>query len=217
MTNIKQPSLGIRNNNPGNIKRSNDPWQGLSDVQDDPKFFKFKTMAYGIRALARTLITYQDKYNIRTIKEVAQRYAPTTENDTVNYCMVVSEVSKTHENKILNFHTYEDLEPVIRGIIFIENGGANKKYITQDDIDEGLRMAGVPRVKPLVKSRTMQAATVAATGGAMQVVAEMANTLSPAVSLFERIAGYFPYLGAVLLLAGIGYIIYSKIKERKRY
>ena len=49
----------------------------------------------------------------------------------------------------------------------------------------------------------------------MQVVAEMANTLSPAVSLFERIAGYFPYLGAVLLLAGIGYIIYSKIKERK--
>ena len=117
----------------------------------------------------------------------------------------------------MDFHSHKDLEPVIRGIIFIENGGSNKKYITQDDIDEGLRMAGVPRVKPLVKSRTMQAATVAATGGAMQVVAEMANTLSPAVSLFERVAGYFPYLGAVLLLAGIGYIIYSKIKERKRY
>ena len=32
-------------------------------------------MAYGIRALARVLITHQDKYNIRTIKEVAQRYA----------------------------------------------------------------------------------------------------------------------------------------------
>ena len=174
-------------------------------------------MAYGIRALARILITYQDKYNIRTIKEVAQRYAPQNENDTVNYYMVVSEVSKIHENKILNFHNYEDLEPIIRGIIFIVNGGANKKYVTQDDIDEGLRMAGVPRVKPLAKSRTMQAATVAVTGGAMQVVAEMANTLSPAVSLFERIAGYFPYLGAALLLAGIGYIIYSKIKERKRY
>lgn len=217
MTEKKQPSRGIRNNNPGNIKRSNDPWQGLSYVQADPEFFQFKTMAYGIRALARILITYQDKYNIRTIKEVAQRYAPQNENDTVNYYMVVSEVSKIHENKILNFHNYEDLEPIIRGIIFIENGGANKKYVTQDDIDEGLRMAGVPRVKPLAKSRTMQAATVAVTGGAMQVVAEMANTLSPAVSLFERVAGYFPYLGAVLLLAGIGYIIYSKIKERKRY
>ena len=106
---------------------------------------------------------------------------------------------------------------LFRSVSQARYGGANKKYITQDDIDEGLRMAGVPRVKPLVKSRTMQAATVAVTGGAMQVVAEMANTLSPAVSLFERIAGYFPYLGAVLLLAGIGYIIYSKIKERKRY
>jgi seryl-tRNA synthetase len=54
---------GIRNNNPGNIRRNGDPWQGLAERQGDVEFFTFKTIPiYGIRALARTLIAYQDKH-----------------------------------------------------------------------------------------------------------------------------------------------------------
>ena len=52
---------GIRNNNPGNIRRNGDPWQGLAKEQNDREFFTFKSAVYGIRALARLLITYQDK------------------------------------------------------------------------------------------------------------------------------------------------------------
>lgn len=33
-------------------------------------------MVYGIRAIATTLITYRNKYNIETIKKMAKRYAP---------------------------------------------------------------------------------------------------------------------------------------------
>lgn len=54
---------GIRNNNPGNLEWG-DPWQGLDpDGQaQDKRFVVFKDPAMGIRAIARTLITYQDKY-----------------------------------------------------------------------------------------------------------------------------------------------------------
>ena len=119
----KKISRGIRNNNPGNIRLSNDPWQGLAEVQNDKEFFKFKSMVYGIRAIARTLITYQDKYNIRTIKKMAERYAPSADgNDTVDYYMKVCAISGIlNHDKVLDFHKYEDLEPVIRGIIYKEN------------------------------------------------------------------------------------------------
>lgn len=217
MENNDKLPRGIRNNNPGNIKRSNDPWQGLATIQNDDKFFQFKTMAYGIRALARTLITYQDKYDIRTVEQFVARYAPASENDVDNYIGVVSREAKIHKKVKLNFHNYEDLEPIVRGILRMENGVIWKKYIRQGDIDEGLRLAGVPHNKPLAKSKTVQAATVAATGGALQVIAEAANNLAPAVSLFEQVISWFPYLGAVLIVAGLGYIIYSKFKERSRY
>ena len=40
---------GIRNHNPGNIRRSQDPWQGLASAQNDPEFFIFQSAIYGIR------------------------------------------------------------------------------------------------------------------------------------------------------------------------
>ena len=46
----KQPR-GIRNNNPGNIRRNGDPWQGLAKDQTDREFFTFQSAVYGIRAL----------------------------------------------------------------------------------------------------------------------------------------------------------------------
>ncbi len=41
---------GIRNNNPLNIRRSKDKWQGLRALQTDTAFCQFETMAYGWRA-----------------------------------------------------------------------------------------------------------------------------------------------------------------------
>ena len=48
---------GIRNHNPGNLRKSNDPWQGLAPDQTDPDFLQFESSKWGIRALARTLIS----------------------------------------------------------------------------------------------------------------------------------------------------------------
>jgi hypothetical protein len=35
---------GIRNNNPGNLRRNSDPWQGLAERQGDVEFFTFKSI-----------------------------------------------------------------------------------------------------------------------------------------------------------------------------
>ena len=41
---------GIRNNNPLNVRRSKDKWQGMKPLQTDPQFCQFETMPYGWRA-----------------------------------------------------------------------------------------------------------------------------------------------------------------------
>ena len=60
-----------------------------------------KRWVYGIRALARVLITYQDKYNIRTIKggmNVKCANHGKRHGKLLHGC---SSSCKTHENKIL--------------------------------------------------------------------------------------------------------------------
>lgn len=82
---VYQKVRGIRNNNPGNIKRSNDKWQGLSADQNDPVFFQFDTVEYGIRAMLKILTNYRKKYGLSTVRQIIDRWAPEIENPTSKY------------------------------------------------------------------------------------------------------------------------------------
>lgn len=75
---------GIRNNNPGNIRKGA-KWQGLSAEQTDPEFCVFSRPEYGIRALCRVLRTYQRKHGLRDVQNIINRFAPSIENDTDSY------------------------------------------------------------------------------------------------------------------------------------
>ena len=84
---------GTRNNNPLNIRRSADRWEGTRSEQTDPSFVQFETMAYGYRAAWKTLESYwnhfhrmRQPFNVTTI---IHRWAPPTENDTQNYIRTV--------------------------------------------------------------------------------------------------------------------------------
>lgn len=76
---------GLRNNNPGNIRRSSDRWLGLAPVQADPDFFQFAYISYGYRALIITLQNYRRKHGLQTIADMIRRWAPTNENNTAAY------------------------------------------------------------------------------------------------------------------------------------
>ena len=84
----------IRNNNPLNIRRSKDQWQGLDAKQNDPSFFKFESMAMGWRAAFVILTkTYYRKYRLFTIRKIINRWAPSNENDTEAYIKKVSDLT----------------------------------------------------------------------------------------------------------------------------
>lgn len=79
------PTRGIRNNNPANIRHSSSRWIGLSSVQADNEFCQFDDLKFGIRAFLILCRTYYKKYGIRTIPQFLNRFAPLSENDTLAY------------------------------------------------------------------------------------------------------------------------------------
>ena len=86
---MKKLPRGLRNCNPGNIRTTRDRWQGLRPVQADPEFFQFETMAWGYRALMRTLQNYRLRHGCRTVADFIGRWAPSVENDTTGYVRFV--------------------------------------------------------------------------------------------------------------------------------
>ncbi len=85
---------GIRNNNPLNIRRSKDQWQGLRVIQADAQFCQFETMEYGWRAAFVLLTrTYYHKYRLYTIRAIVSKWAPTNENNTEAYIRNVSRLT----------------------------------------------------------------------------------------------------------------------------
>ena len=83
---------GIRNNNPLNIRRSGDKWQGLKAQQEDREFYQFSEMAYGWRAAFVILCkTYYGKYKLKTIRALITRWAPPKENNTEAYIRRVTD------------------------------------------------------------------------------------------------------------------------------
>ena len=93
---------GLRNNNPLNIRRSSDKWQGLSASQEDKEFFQFLCAAYGWRA-AFVILTksYYAKRGINTIEGIISRWAPSNENNTEGYIRRVCECTGLDRRQIL--------------------------------------------------------------------------------------------------------------------
>jgi hypothetical protein len=126
---------GIRNNNPGNIRRSPTIWQGESQGAGDPDFVTFTDPVYGIRAIARILLTY-DRDGLQTVSEIINRWAPRTENATDAYVQAVSTAVGTDEYAALNVPAM--LPQLIKAIIEHENG---EQPYTDEQIAKGIELA----------------------------------------------------------------------------
>ena len=217
MTN-KTPARGIRNNNPGNLRRTDDPWQGLAKPQTDTEFFVFQSPIYGIRALARTLIRYQDKHRLCTIRQIIGRWAPNTENNTAEYIESVAAYTGFTSDQTLDMHAYADLKPLVEAIIRHENG---QQPYTAAQVDKALVLAGVePPPKNLQHTRTVkggQAATAATVGlGALQAAQD---SLAPARDTLQTLVPYLDVAKWLLLaitLIGIGVMIWARIDDNRK-
>lgn len=117
---IYNQSRGLRNNNPGNIRKSGDPWLGLAAEQPDHEFFTFTEPQFGIRALAKVLMNYRRLYGLNTIDAIIRRWAPPSENDTDAYIRAVASRTGIPAKASLNLPA--DLDVLVPAIIRHENG-----------------------------------------------------------------------------------------------
>lgn len=225
MTRTSAP-LGVYLNNPGNIEKG-DPWQGLATEQTHSRFATFEGPEWGIRAIARTLITYFDNRDahdgskIDTTLEIIERWAPASDgNPTAQYANYLAgrvgqalgkAVSATDT---INLYDERVMRALVEGIIQFENGSnPYPKHV----ITNALTLAGIkPAATKATKDPTVLATTAAASTSTVAVVLESSDAITKAV---EGILPYSSSMGVVLALLTVGFTVlavYAKLKERKQ-
>lgn len=145
---------GIRNYNPGNIERNGTRWQGMAvDQSRDDRFVVFIDPLWGIRAIARTLITYQDKRRARdgsridSVREIIERWAPAHENDTSAYAKhVATALGIGPDDERVDVYDFHTMHALVSAIIRHENGPGplpGGRWYADGLIADGLVLAGI--------------------------------------------------------------------------
>lgn len=119
---IKMKPRGLRNCNPGNIRITKDEWKGLREEQTDKDFFQFESMAWGYRALIKTLQNYRKLHDCWTIGDFIRRYAPPTENHTTAYIRTVCEKMGVPPEYVPNVDDKATMCLMAYAISYYENG-----------------------------------------------------------------------------------------------
>lgn len=215
------PTRGVTNNNPGNIRRSNDKWAGLADEQLDPQFFTFKSPEYGIRAICRLLLTYQAR-GIDTVRRIITTWAPVVENDTEAYISDVARRCNVGPNDTLDVDQEDVMRELVIAIIVHENGAQPYPISV---INDGMRLAGVADIAPapVMASKTSQGAAittigagVAAASETVRQVGEVRDTVDQATDIMAWLLHFGPWIAVAFIVAGTALAFYDHMRKRAR-
>jgi len=143
---------GFLNCNPGNLDRSEPPWNGeirdiakcVNDVQraelTHGRFCVFVDAEHGIRAMVKNLRAYRDRLGIRTVRSFISRWAPPNENNTAGYIQRVCEAAAVEPDHPVDIEVRRVMRAIVTGIIMVECGG---NPYTGNEIEKGMDLAGV--------------------------------------------------------------------------
>ena len=132
----KQLPRGLRNCNPGNIRKNNIVYAGEIVPSKDEAFKQFTTMAYGYRAMFVVLYTYQHRYGLDTIEKMITRYAPANENHTEAYIEAVAERSGVSSHGRITATNGDVMMPIVAAMSAVENGVEAKMH----DVEAGWKL-----------------------------------------------------------------------------
>ena len=147
-----QKTRGYLNRNPGNMDRSEPPWNGevrdvaccVNDVQKAEllhgRFCVFTDAEHGIRAMAKNLRAYRDKLGYRTVRQYIDRWAPPNENNTAAYIERVCLSIGCGPDHPIDSERLAVMRALVDGIIRVECAGMP---YAGGEIDRGLAMAGI--------------------------------------------------------------------------
>lgn len=143
----KSKARGIRNNNPGNLVKGGQGFEG-EVPGTDARFLTFDNAESGIRAMGKVLLRYRDR-GIDTIEALAERWAPASENDSKQYAAHLSKLAGFAPDQTIDLGNEETLRKVVPAIIQIENG---EQPYAEDAVGRGVAAAlgySIPDVKLL--------------------------------------------------------------------
>jgi len=106
--------LGLRNNNPGNLRR----WKDTPIVSG---FAAFDSPADGLRAMAGNLRAYQ-RMGLTSLDQIISRWAPASENNTAAYISAVSKATGFGAGDALNLNDPEVMQKLMAAMIKQEQG-----------------------------------------------------------------------------------------------
>jgi hypothetical protein len=134
--NIAGLPLGLRNNNPGNL-RPGEPWKGM--IGTNQGFVVFQDIAYGIRAMATDIGNDIRLDGLNTLTKLISEYAPPSENDTQAYISKMVAYTGFGPNQVLP-ETDATLKKLIRGHMNVELGVQYSAMVSDVDIQEGIAL-----------------------------------------------------------------------------
>ena len=131
--------LGLRQNNPGNIR----PGAGfIGEPGQGGGYAQFGSEEEGLRALARLLGTYSDEYGINTLRGLTSRYAPRSDNEASfdNYVSYLGEQLGMDPDEEFDLKSRRD--ELIPAIVGFEQGRDFGDRYSQGQISRAIEAAG---------------------------------------------------------------------------
>jgi len=132
---MRESARGLRNRNPGNIRRSDVRYKGEVESRD-PAFKSFRSMAWGYRAMFVLLHTYRVRHRIATLRGMIARWAPPAENDTEAYLRAVARRGGVDPDAAVDTLDRSAMTRIVGAMARVENGTAPD----EGQIAEGWRL-----------------------------------------------------------------------------
>lgn len=134
--------LGVRHNNPGNLRPGPHPWVG--ELEPDYRgYCVFDTPENGIRAAMVNLVNQQRLHSLRTVRAIVEKYAPPQDNnDTEEYVKDVCRALNVKDDQELDLEDKTTLLRFVLAIFKHENGAPpSGQWYSTDVLARALRRA----------------------------------------------------------------------------
>lgn len=129
--------LGLRNNNPGNLRPLSGGVKWLGEITPDTlnNFSRFSDIAYGLRAMITDITGDIARDGNNTLRKLITAYAPPSENNTAAYIATVSTLTGLQPDQIIPVNEYW-ITKIILAKMNVELGQQYAAKVTGGDINE---------------------------------------------------------------------------------
>lgn len=228
---------GIANHNPGNLRYTGTAWKGLASPPSDRTPWKtgmcrFSSAVMGLRAMAKNLLNYQDRYGLTKINQIIPKWAPEEDNNNeANYISRVVKRSGLAANQELNLHDPATLEPLMRSMIAVECNSRTTDYFdhyspaefAQAFAEAGLEVASAPlpvdkepappAPEPATEKAKDAAQGVAIGGGAASIADQVVQNAAPQIASGGHSTMVIIAIVVFAVVVAVGFYIWKRKRK----